>query len=102
MQSEERRSAVQRGMKWYGREEPPASADGSNASGRMCGGVVADGLTTIDVLAAGESQVATGGMFVKPQLPMTHLQAIGGEPSVKPGNAAIGLTGSQQAIGRRR
>jgi len=72
---EERRSAVQRGMDgWYGREVPPTLTVGSNAGGRMCGRVVAGGLTAINVLTADESQMATVGMFIEPQLPMTHLQ----------------------------
>jgi len=58
-------------------EVPPALAGGSDASGRVCSRVVAGGLAAIHVLTAGESQMATGGMFVEPQLPMTHLQAIG-------------------------
>ena len=60
-------------MKWYGREVPFTLAGGSNASGRVCGRVVAGGLTAVDVLVAGERQVATEGMFIEPQLPMTHL-----------------------------
>jgi len=65
-------------MKWNGREVPPTMAGGGDASGRVFGRVVAGGLTTIYVLTAGESQMATGGMFIEPQLPMTHLlQAIG-------------------------
>ena len=97
MQSEERRSAVQRGMKWYRREVSPTLACGSNTSGRMCGRVVAGGLTAVDVLTAGESQMAAGGMFIEPQLPMTHLQAIAGEPSANAGNA----TNSVLAYGGR-
>jgi len=74
-------------MKWYGREVSPTLACGSNTSGRMCGRVVAGGLTAVDILTAPESQMATGGMFIEPQLPMTHLQAIAKEPSVNAGNA---------------
>ena len=59
---------------WYGREVPPTLAGGGDTSGRMYSGVVAGGLTAIDVLTASEGQVATGGMFVEPQLPMTHLE----------------------------
>ena len=49
----------------------------------MCDRVVAAGLLTVDVLAPGEGEMATGGMFVEPQLPMTHLQG-----SAIAGNAA--------------
>lgn len=65
-------------MEWYGREVPPALAGGGDTGGRMRSGVVAGGLATVDVLAAGEGQMAAGGMFVEPQLPMTHLQAAQG------------------------
>ena len=76
MRGEERRSAVRRGMEWYEREVPSTLAGGRNTSGRMCSRVVAVGPTAINVLTAGESQMATGGMFVEPQLPMTHLRAM--------------------------
>ena len=65
------------GMKRNGREVPPTVAGGGDASGRVCGRVVAGGLATVYVLTGGESQMAAGGMFIEPQLPMTHLQAIG-------------------------
>jgi len=64
-------------MKWNGREVPPTLAGGGDASGRVGSRVVAGGLATVHVLTAGESQMATGDMFIEPQLPMTHLQAIG-------------------------
>jgi len=87
--SEARRSAgAERGMERYEREVSSTPAGGSNTSGRVCGRVVAGCLTTIDVLTAGEREMGTGNMFIEPQLPMTHLQAIAGEPSVVPGNAA--------------
>lgn len=76
MQDEGRRSAARGGMEWYGREVPPTLAGGGKTGGRMCSRVVAVGPTAIDVLTAGEGQMATGGMFVEPQLPMTHLQAM--------------------------
>jgi len=63
-------------MEWYAREVPPTLTGGGNARGRMRSRVVADGLTAINVLTAGESQMATVGMFIEPQLPMTHLQAM--------------------------
>jgi len=66
-------------MKRYGREEPPTSAGWRDTRGRVRGGVVAGGLTAIDVLASGEGEMTTGGMFIEPQLPMTHLEAVAGE-----------------------
>ena len=65
-------------MKWYGREVSPAPAGWGNTGCRMRGRVVAGCLTTIDILTGGKSQMATGGMFIEPQLPMTHLQVIAG------------------------
>lgn len=79
-------------MEWYEREVPPTSAGGGDASSRMRSRVVAGGLATIDVLTAGEGQVATGCVFVEPQLPMTHLQAI----------QSSGLYGSGRSVGGGR
>ena len=53
----------------------------------MCGRVVAVGLAAVDVLAFGEDEVATLGIFVEPQLPMTHLrQQTVEEDNQRPGN----------------
>lgn len=101
MQGEVGRSAVRRKMKWYGREVPPTLTGGGNTSGRMCGRVMAGGLAAIHVLTAGESQMAAGGMFIEPQLPMTHLQAIQENHQRTEEYSELG-SGSQWAIGRRR
>ena len=69
-------------MKWNGREVSPTMAGGSDASGRVCGRVVAGGLAAVHVLTAGESQMATGGMFIEPQLPVTHLPGTKAKRSV--------------------
>lgn len=58
--------------KQHRREEAATLAIGSDAGGRMCGRVEAERLPAIDVLAGGEDEVATLGIFVEPQLPMTH------------------------------
>ena len=91
-------------MKWYGREVSPTLTGGSNASGRVCGRVVAGGLAAVDVLTGGESQVATEGVFIEPQLPMTHLEANAGEPSGNPRNVAnwdLAYSGRSVGGGRR-
>jgi hypothetical protein len=69
-------------MEWYGREVPPAFASGSGAGDRVRSGVVAGGLTAINVLTSGESQMATGGMFIEPQLPVTHIPGTNAKRSV--------------------
>jgi len=53
-------------------EEAATLAIGSDAGCGVCGGVEAERLAAIDVLAGGEDEVATLGIFVEPQLPMTH------------------------------
>lgn len=57
-------------------EVPPTLTDGGNTRGRVCGGVVTDGQAAIDVLTSSEDQVTALGIFVEPQLPMTHLRSI--------------------------
>jgi hypothetical protein len=57
----------------YEREVPATLASGNDTSGRMCGRVVTGGLTAIDVLASGEGEMATLGILIEPELPMTHL-----------------------------
>jgi len=60
-------------------EVPPTLAGGGDTGGWVCNRVVAGGLAAVHVLTAGKSQVATGGVFVEPQLPVTHSwRSVGG------------------------
>ena len=94
---------AEEGRKRYGREVPPTLAGGGKTGGRVCGRVVAGGLPTVNVLAPGEGEMTTGGMFVEPQFPMTHLQAREPGSAIAGGMQPTGFDGSQQwAIGRRR
>lgn len=61
----------------YERVVPPTLASGSDTSGGMCGRVVTGGLTAIDVLACGEDEMATLGILIEQELPMTHLNVRG-------------------------
>lgn len=89
-------------MKWYGREVSPTLAGGNDTGGWMCSGIVAGGLVAVHVLTANEGQMATGGMFIEPQLPVTHLRATQGK-SVVPGNKANRvLAYSRRSVGGGR
>lgn len=68
----------ERGMKAYGREVASAPTGGGETGGGVRGGVVAGGLAAVDVLAGGESDMATGGVFVEPEPPVAHLGAENG------------------------
>ena len=63
-----------RERKRYEREVPATLTIGSKTSGGVCGRVVTSGQTTIDVFASGKNQMGTLGIFVEPQLPMTHVK----------------------------
>jgi len=92
-------------MKRNRREEPPTSAGWGDTRGRVCGGVVAGGQTAVDVLAGGEGEMTTGGMFIEPQLPMTHLEAIAGERISEAGECSelgSGLLSGRSVGGGRR
>ena len=92
-------------MKRYGREEPPTSAGWRDTRGRVCGGVVAGDLTAIDILAGGEGEMTTGGMFIEPQLPMTHLEAVAGGRISEAGECSelgSGLLSGRSVGGGRR
>ena len=69
----------------------------------MCGRVVAGGLTTIDVLVFGEDEMVALGIFVEPQLPMTHLrpQTVQEDNQCPENKSGFG-SGLLFTIGRRR
>lgn len=56
-------------------EVPPTLTGGGDTSGRVCGRVETGCLSAVHVLATGENEMATLGIFVEPQLPMTHLKS---------------------------
>lgn len=78
MRNDDRRCRKER--KWYRREVPPTLTDGGDTGERMCGRVETRFLSAVDVLTTGENEMVTLGIFVEPQLPMTHLKT-GGEQS---------------------
>jgi len=56
---------------------PPTLTRGRDAGCRVCGSIVTGVLTAVDVLALDENEMATLGIFLEPQLPMTHLRLCG-------------------------